>query len=230
MYGLRNTRCDPLDCLRVEFTVSCERLCSRRVTQRSRRQLSRHLNTTAASPPPSALPWSCWASHATSSTHHFYVCPPPTAATTATRTTTTATTRAEGKRRCRSAALSLSQSLVASCHSLTIFASLLSRAVCYNNGSSCARSPTPTHTLAHSHTRTEWAMRTKRGCLSFRFLMSVSLSRALVFSVLHLASFCFLFCTSCTQARTPMHTDAMRLRACKRRLGLYIKHGRVCCS
>lgn len=44
MYGLRNTRCDPLDCLRVEFTVSCERLCSRR-----------HLNTTAASPPPSAL-------------------------------------------------------------------------------------------------------------------------------------------------------------------------------
>lgn len=55
MYGLRNTRCDPLDCLRVEFTVSCERLCSRRVTQCSRRQLSRHLNTTAASPPPSAL-------------------------------------------------------------------------------------------------------------------------------------------------------------------------------
>lgn len=227
MYGLRNTRCDPLDCLRVEFTVR-----SRRVTQRSRRQLSRHLNTTAASPPPSALPWLYWASHATSSTHHFYVCQPPTAATTATRTTTTATatTRAEGKRRCRSAALSLSQSLVASCHSLTIFASLLSRAVYYNNGSSCARSPTPTHTCTHSHTRTEWAMRTKRGCLSFRFLMSVSLSRALVFSVLHLASFCFLFCTSCTQARTPMHTDAMRLRACKRRLGLYIKHGRVCCS
>lgn len=152
MYGLRNTRCDPLDCLRVEFTVSCERLCSRHVTQRSRRQLSRHLNTTAAFPPPSAsLPWSCWASHATSSTHHFYVCPPPTAATTATRTATTATTRAEGKRRCRSAALSLSQSLVASCHSLTIFASLLSRAVYYNNGSSCARSPTPTHTLAHTH-------------------------------------------------------------------------------
>lgn len=163
MYGLRNPRYDPFDCLRVEFTVSCERLCSRRVTQRSRRQLSRHLNTTASSTSASSLPRSCWASHATSSTHHFYVCsptshrPPPKAATTATRTTTA--TRAVGKRRSRSAALSLSQSFVASCHSLTIFASLLSRAVYYNNGSSCARSPTPTHrkkkkTLVHSHTRT----------------------------------------------------------------------------
>lgn len=169
MYGLRNTRCDPLDCLRVEFTVSCERLCSRRVTQRSRRQLSRHLNTTAASPLPSALPWSCWASHATSSTHHFYVCPPPTAATTATRTTTTATTRAEGKRRCRSAALSLSQSLVASCHSLTIFASLLSRAVYYNNGSSCARSPTPTHTRTHSCTHAQSGP-CERSVAAFRFV------------------------------------------------------------
>lgn len=169
MYGLRNTRCDPLDCLRVEFTVSCERLCSRRVTQRSRRQLSRHLNTTAASPPPSALVWSCWASHATSSTHHFYVCPPPTAATTATRTTTTATTRAEGKRCSRSAALSLSQSLVASCHSLTIFASLLSRAVCYNNGSSCARSPTPTHTLAHTRTHAQSGP-CERSVSAFRFV------------------------------------------------------------
>lgn len=178
MYGLRNTRCDPLDCLRVEFTVSCERVCSRRVTQRSRRQLSRHLNTTAAFPPPSALPWLCWASHATSSTHHFYVCstisahrPPPTAATTATRTTTraTATTRAEGKRRCRSAALSLSQSLVASCHSLTIFASLLSRAVCYNNGSSCARSPTPTHTRTHSCTHAQSGP-CERSVAAFRFV------------------------------------------------------------
>lgn len=61
---------------------------------------------------------------------------------------------------------------------------------------------------------------------AFRFLMSVSLSRALVFSVWHLA-FLFPFLQfTYTHERT--HTDVDCRCACKGRLGLYIKHGRVC--